>query len=396
MGLGLMGFAEAWMEALYSEEERLLQSTMREFTDREIAPLAARWDENEEFPWESVEALKGMGLMGMTIPTEHGGEGASYAELCIAGEEIARVCMTTSTTHLTHLSLSAATIMTGGSPEQHARFLPSMATGEKLGAFGLTEPSSGSDASDMQTTATRDGDVYVLNGSKIFITNGHESDVMVVFTSHDRTLGAKGTTAFIVEKGTPGFETRPQHGKMGIRGSGTAEVIFDNCPVPVANRLGEEGGGFNLAMKVIDASRITLATQSVGLAQGALEAAARYMQRRETFGRPLKDRQAIQFMLADMATRTDAARLLTRRSAQLKDAGLPHNRESAMAKLYASEAAHFCTDKAVQIFGGYGYFRENPVERMYRDQRITEIYEGTSEVQRIVISRAVLKELAVE
>jgi len=382
------------MDSLYTDDERLLATTIRDFAEAELAPLAARWDENEEFPWESIEGLKRMDLMGLTIPVDVGGAGASYSEMVIVDEEIARVCMTTSTTHLTHISLSAATIDRFGSSEQRERFLPAMASGEKLGAFGLTEPSSGSDASDMQTTAIWKGEGYVLNGSKTFITNGAEADVMVVFTSHDRSAGSHGTTAFIVEKGTRGFETVPMHGKMGIRGSGTANVFLSDCEVPLANRLGEEGDGFKIAMSVIDSSRISLATQSVGLAQGAFDAAVRYVQQRETFGKPLKDHQAIQFMLADMATQIDAARLLTRRSAQLKDAGHSHNKESAMAKLYASEAAHFCADRAVQIHGGYGFFRENPVERMYRDQRITEIYEGTSEVQRLVISRAVLRENA--
>ncbi len=381
------------MDALYTDDERLLRATIREFAEAELAPLADRWDANEEFPWESLEALKRMDLMGLTLSAELGGAGMSYTEFAIVAEEIARVCMTTSTTHLTHVSLSEATIDRFGSEEQRQRYLPKMASGEHLGAFGLTEPSSGSDASDMQTTATRKGnDCYALNGAKIFITNGVESDVMVVFTSHDRSAGSRGTTAFIVEKGTKGFETQPMHGKMGIRGSATANVFFTDCEVPMANRLGEEGDGFKIAMSIIDSSRIALATQSVGLAQGALDASVRYVQQRETFGKPLKDHQAIQFMLADMATKVEAARLLTRQSAQLKDAGQPHNKESAMAKLFASEAAHYCVDKAVQIHGGYGYFRENPVERMYRDQRVTEIYEGTSEVQRMVITRAVLKD----
>jgi butyryl-CoA dehydrogenase len=380
------------MDALYTDDERMLGTTIRDFAEKELAPLAARWDENEEFPWESIEALKRMGLMGLTLPEEMGGAGVGYTELVIAAEEIARVCVTTSTTHLTHISLSASTIDRFGSAEQRARFLPPMASGEKLGAFGLTEPSSGSDASDMQTTATRKGEMYALNGSKTFITNGAEADITVVFTSHDRSKGSRGTTAFIVEKGTRGVETVPMHGKMGIRGSGTANIFFADCEVPMANRLGEEGDGFKIAMSIIDSSRISLATQSVGLAQGAFDAAIRYVQQRETFGKTLKDHQVIQFMLADMGTQIDAARLLTRRAAQLKDAGHTFGKESAMAKLFASEAAHFCVDRAVQIHGGYGFFRENPVERMYRDQRITEIYEGTSEIQRMVISRALLRE----
>ncbi len=384
------------MDALYTEEERLLKSTMREFADSEIAPSAARWDENEEFPWASVEAMKRMGLMGMTAKTAHGGAGASYAELAIAAEEIARVCMTTSTTLLAHLSLGVSTIDRFANEEQAARFFPAITSGEKIVAWALSEPSSGSDAADMQTTAVKRGDdCYVLNGSKIFITNAEQSGLIVVFTATDRSLGNRGTTAFVVDSDSPGIEMRGMHGKLGIRGSGTAEVYFSDVEVPAADRLGEEGEGFKVAMTVLDSSRISLATQSVGLAQGAFEAAVRYTQQRETFGQLLKERQAIQFMLSDMATQIDAARLLTRRAAQLKDTGQPHNRESAMAKLYASEAAHFCVDKGLQIFGGYGFFKENPIERMYRDQRITEIYEGTSEVQRLVIARSLLREYAV-
>ena len=385
------------MDALYTEEERLLRNTMREFADAELAPNAARWDENEEFPWESVEAMKRMGLMGMTAKTAHGGEGASYAELAIAAEEVARACMTSSTTLLAHLSLGVSTLDRFCNGEQAERFLPPACAGDKIVAWALSEPSSGSDAADMQTTAVHNGNgSYVLNGSKIFITNAEQSGLIVVFTATDRSQGHRGTTAFVVESDSPGIEMRGMHGKLGIRGSGTAEVYFNDVHVPTDNRLGEEGEGFRVAMTILDSSRISLATQSVGLAQAAFEAAIRYTQQRETFGQLLKERQAIQFMLADMGTQIDAARLLTRRSAQLKDAGLPHGRESAMAKLYASEAAHFCVDKAVQIFGGYGFFKENPVERMYRDQRITEIYEGTSEVQRIVIARSLLKDYAVE
>ena len=383
------------MDALYTEEERLLQRSMREFAEAELAPNAARWDQNEEFPWESVEAMRRMGLMGMTAKTGHGGAGASYAELAIAAEEVARVCVNSATTLLAHLSLGVSTIDRFANDEQAARWFPAATSGEKIVAWALSEPSSGSDAADMQTVAVRRGDSYVLNGSKIFITNAEESGLIVVFTATDRSLGHRGTTAFVVDSGAPGIEMRGMHGKLGIRGSGTAEIYFSEVEVPAADRLGEEGDGFRIAMTILDSSRISLAAQSVGLAQGAFDAAVRYTQQRETFGELLKERQAIQFMLSDMATQIDAARLLTRRAAQLKDAGLPHGRESAMAKLYGSEAAHFCVDRSLQIFGGYGYFRENPVERMYRDQRITEIYEGTSEVQRIVIARSLLKEHAI-
>ncbi|MEX2599027.1 MAG: acyl-CoA dehydrogenase family protein, partial [Dehalococcoidia bacterium] len=243
------------MEQLLTEDERLLRSTVREFAEQELAPLAARWDENEEFPWDGLEALKRMDLMGASLPTEYGGQGLSYAELSIIHEEISRVCMTTSTTYLTHLSLSAEAIARFGSDEQKQRLLPAMVSGDKLGAFGLTEPSSGSDASDMETTAVLKGDRYVLNGAKIFITNGHEADVMVLFTSTDRSKRARGTTAFIIERGMPGFETVPMHGKMGIRGSGTANVYFNDCEVPEENRLGQEGEGFKIAMSIIDSSR---------------------------------------------------------------------------------------------------------------------------------------------
>lgn len=385
------------MDALYTEEERLLRSTMREFADGELAPNAARWDENEEFPWASVEAMKRIGLLGMTAATEHGGAGASYAELAIAAEEVARVCMASSTTLLAHLSLGVSTIDRFTNSEQAERFLPGACSGDKIVAWALSEPSSGSDAADMQTTAIkRTDDCYVINGSKIFITNAEESELIVLFTSTDRSAGYNGTTAFVVDSHSPGIEMRGMHGKLGIRGSGTGEIYFKDVEVPATNRLGQEGEGFRMAMTILDSSRISLATQSVGLAQGAFEAAIRYTQQRKTFGILLKERQAIQFLLADMATQIDAARLLTRRAAQLKDAGQSHNRESAMAKLYASEAAHFCVDKALQIFGGYGFFKDNPIERMYRDQRITEIYEGTSEIQRMVIARSLLKEHATE
>lgn len=385
------------MEALYSEDEKLLSKSMREFADSEIAPNAARWDENEEFPWASVEAMKKMGLMGMTSRPEYGGSGAPYAELAIASEEIARVCMSTSTTLLAHLSLGVSTIDKFANAEQSSRFLPEANAGNSIVAWALSEPSSGSDAADMQTTAVRqDADSYILNGSKIFITNAEESGVIVIFVATDRAAGHKGTTAFVVDSNTNGITMKPMHGKLGIRGSGTAEINFNNVEVPLSNRLGEEGEGFKIAMTVLDSSRISLSSQSVGIAQGAFEAAIKYTQQRETFGEKLKERQALQFMLADMHTQIEAARLLTRRAAQLKDNGLSHNRESAMAKVYASEAAHYCVDKALQIFGGYGFFKENPIERMYRDQRISEIYEGTSEIQRIVIARSLLKEYAVD
>jgi butyryl-CoA dehydrogenase len=380
------------MDLLLTEEEKLLQTTVRDFVDRELAPRAKELDETERFPWENVKGLGELGLMGLTVEEAYGGAGAGYQQLAIAGEEVARGCASTSVVQLAHLSLGVSTIAVGGNEAQKKKYLPDLAAGRKIAAFGLTEPSSGSDAADMQTTATpRDGG-YVLNGSKIFITNGVEAETIVVFVSTDRSQGAKGISTFIVNGNNPGMQANGQHGKLGLRASSTAELVFTDCYVPAEDRLGEEGDGFRLAMKVLDSSRISIATQAVGIGQAALEAAAKYAKQREAFGKKLEEHQAIQFMIADMATQLDAARLLTRRAAQLKDAGLPHGKESAMAKLFASEAAHFACDKALQIFGGYGYFRDNPVERYYRDQRVTEIYEGTSEVQRIVIARHVLRD----
>ena len=384
------------MDALLTEEERMLQSTVRDFAERELVPRAAELDRTEAFPWENVRALAAMGLMGLTIPDAYGGAGASYAQLALAAEELARGCAATSVIHLTHLSLGSETIVRFGSDEQRQRHLPPLANGERLAAFALTEPSSGSDAADIQTRAVRDGDGdgYLLTGSKTFITNGPEADVTVVFAATDPEARGRGISAFVVAKNSPGLTVTPQKGKMGMRASSTAELVFDGCRVDAADRLGDEGDGFRIAMSIIDSSRITVAAQALGIGQAALEAAVRYAQQRLTFGKPLAEQQAIQFMLADMATQLDAARLLTRRAAQLKDAGHPFSKESAMAKLSASEAAHFACDRAVQIHGGYGYFNESLVERLYRDQRVTEIYEGTSEIQRIVIARSVLKELA--
>ena len=382
------------MDALLTEEERMLRASVREFASRELAPRAAEYDASESFPWDNVAALSALGLMGLTIGEEHGGAGASCAQLAVAIEEIARACAATSVVHLTHLSLGAECVVRYGDEAQRARWLPAMAAGETLGAFALTEPSSGSDAGDMRTRAARDGADYVLDGVKTFITNGPEAGLTVVFAATDPGAGRRGVSAVVVQQGAPGLTVTPQKGKMGIRASSTAELAFDGCRVPAANRLGEEGEGFRIALSVIDSSRISIAAQAVGIGQAALDAATAHVQQRSTFGEPLAERQAVQFMLADMATRLDAARLLTRRAAQLKDAGLPINKEAAMAKVYASEAAHFACDRALQLHGGYGYFRDSAVERLYRDQRVTEIYEGTSEVQRIVIARALLREAA--
>ncbi len=384
------------MELLLTDEEKRLKAMVREFADRELAPRAAELDEREEFPWENVTGLRRLGLMGLSVDKAYGGAGGNAQQVTISVEEVARGCAATSAMYLTHLSLGAESIIRYGNEAQRTRYLPDLASGEKLGAFGLTEPSSGSDAANMRTTAVyRDGK-YVLTGAKTFISNAPEAGVMVVFAATDPGQGARGVSAFLVDKDTPGLQVTPQHGKLGMRASSTGAVVFQECRVPESGLLGNEGQGFSIAMAVLDSSRISVAAQAVGIGQAALEAALRYSQQRESFGKPIAEHQAIQFMLADMATRLDAARLLARRAAQLKDAGLPYSREAAMAKLYASEAGHFACDRALQVHGGHGYFRDSPVERYYRDVRVTEIYEGTSEIQRLVIARSLLREAAAE
>jgi len=386
------------MQPFYNEQQTMLATTVRQFSAKNLAPRADEVDEKEEFPIDQFRGLAELGLTGMTIPEEFGGSGGEYKDFMVVIEEVGAACGSTSTVLITHVSLGSQTIYHGGSDEQRQRWLPSLATGEKIAAFALTEAGTGSDALALETSLTRvknaEGkDEYVLNGSKLFCTNGAVADVFSVFTNHDKDAGHKGVTAVVVEKETPGFTINPQHGKMGMKGCATAELVFDNCRIPIENRLGEEGEGYKLALKILDSSRIMIAAQCLGLAKGALDAALSYSKQRNTFGKPIATRQAIQFMMADMAVELDAARLLTYRAAALYDEGLPHGKESAMAKLYASEAAGRIASKAVQIHGGVGYFKPSVVERIYRDQRVTEIYEGTSEIQRLVISRAIIGDL---
>lgn len=381
------------MQPFYNEQQTMLATTVREFAARELAPRADEVDTREEFPVDQFRGLAQLGLTGMTIPEEFGGSGGEYRDFMVVLEEVAAACGSTSTVLITHVSLGSQTINQAGSDEQRKKWLPSLASGEKIAAFALSEAGTGSDALALETSLTRDADEYVLNGSKLFCTNGAVADVFAVFTNHDKDAGHRGVTAVVVEKGTPGFTINPQHGKMGMKGCATAELVFDNCRIPIENRLGEEGEGYLIALKILDSSRIMIAAQCLGLAKGALDAALSYSKQRETFGRVLATRQAIQFMLADMATELDAARLLTFRAAALYDEGLPHGKESAMAKLYASETAGRIASKALQIHGGVGYFKPSVVERIYRDQRVTEIYEGTSEIQRLVISRALIGDL---
>ena len=383
------------MDILLNEEERLLQQTVRDYVDKEIAPKAAELDESGAFPWENMRGLAALGLTGLAIDPEYGGSGGTYRQIAIAVEEIARGCGATSVTFIAHHSLATQSIYQLGTEEQKKRFVPPLVSFEKVGSFCLTEPGSGSDAAALATSAVKKDGHYILNGSKLFITNGDVADTFVVFATHDRSLRARGISALVVERGSKGLTTNPQHGKMGMRASSTAEVVFEDCPTPEENRLGEEGGGFIAAMRVLDSSRIAISAQCVGIAQAAFEAAVRYAKHRESFGKPIADFQAIQWMIADMATSIDAARLLTLRAATLRDQGLPFTTEASMAKLFAAQVATDSASKAVQIHGGYGYFSPNPVERYFRDARVLEIYEGTSEIQRLVISRNILQNMPV-
>ncbi len=381
------------MQPFYNEQQQMLSATVREFAVNDLAPLADEVDTLEEFPKTQFAGLAELGLTGLLISPELGGAGMGYRDFMVVLEEIGAICGSTSTVLITHTSLGSETINRFGSDEQRARWLPDLATGEKIAAFALSEPQTGSDALGLQTTITDDDEFYVLNGTKLFITNASVADVFAVFVTADRGEGYRSVSAIVVERDTPGFEINEQHGKMGMRGSGTAELVFNDCRVPKSNLLGDIGDGYRIALKILDSSRITVAAQCLGLAKGALDQAVGYAKQREAFGRPIATKQAIQFMIADMATELDAARLMVYRAASLYDEGLPYGTESAMAKLHASEVAGRNVDKAVQIHGGIGYFKPTPVERMYRDQRVTEIYEGTSEIQRMVISRAVIGEI---
>lgn len=380
------------MKFQLSEEHEMMRRMVRDFALNEVAPTAAERDEKEVFDRSIFEKLAELGLTGIPFPEKYGGVGADFLSYVITVEELSRVCAATGVTLSAHISLASWPIFKFGSPEQKERFLRPLAEGSKLGAFGLTEPGSGSDSAAMKTTAVRDGDDYILNGNKIFITNGGEAEIYVIFAVTDPTLNHKGITAFIVERDTPGFRIGKKEKKLGIRSSPTTEILFEDCRIPASQRLGEEGEGFKIAMMTLDGGRNGIAAQAVGIAQGALDAALGYAKERKQFGKPIASKQAIQFKLADMATQIEAARLLTYQAAWLESEGLPYGKASAMAKLYAGDVAMQVTTEAVQIFGGYGYTREYPVERMMRDAKITQIYEGTNEIQRLVISKYLLKE----
>lgn len=374
-----------------SEEHEMIRKMVRDFARNEVAPTAAERDEEERFDREIFDKMAELGLTGIPWPEEYGGIGSDYLAYCIAVEELSRVCASTGVTLSAHTSLAGWPIYKFGSEEQKQKFLRPMALGEKIGGYGLTEPGSGSDAGGMKTTARRDGDDFILNGSKIFITNGGIADIYVVFAVTDAAQKHKGTSAFIVESDTPGFSVGKKEKKLGIRSSPTTEIIFEDCRVPAANMLGAEGEGFKIAMMTLDGGRNGIAAQAVGIAQGALDAATDYAKERVQFGKPIAQQQGVGFKLADMATSIEAARLLTYQAAWLESEGLPYGKESAMSKLFAGDTAMKVTTEAVQIFGGYGYTKDYPVERYMRDAKITQIYEGTQEIQRLVISRMITK-----
>ena len=383
------------MDFTLDKKHEMARTLFRDFAENEVKPLAQEVDETEAFPHETVEKLAKYGFLGIPVPKEYGGQGCDILTYAMCVEELSKVCGTTGVIVSAHTSLCMDPIMTYGTEEQKQKFLVPLAKGEKLGAFGLTEPGAGTDAQGQQTKAVLDGDEWVLNGSKCFITNGKEADVYIVIavtgTVEKRGKTMKEISAFIVEKGTPGFTFGTKEKKMGIRGSATYELIFTDCRIPKDNLLGQKGKGFNIAMHTLDGGRIGIAAQALGLAEGALEATVKYVKERKQFGRTISAFQNTQFQLADMATKAKAAQLMVYRAAKAKDTQDRYSVEAAMAKLYAAEAAMDITTKAVQLHGGYGYIREYDVERMMRDAKITEIYEGTSEVQRMVISSDLLK-----
>lgn len=380
------------MEFQRTEEQQMLQKMVRAFSENEVEPTAAERDEEERFDREIFDQMGALGLTGIPWPEKYGGIGSDYVSYTIAVEELSRVCASTGVTLSAHVSLASWPIFTYGTEEQKQTFLKRLATGEALGAYALSEPEAGSDVASMKMTATKDGDDYILHGNKVWITNGEVADIYVVFAKTDESKKHGGISAFIVEKDTEGFSFGKKERKLGIRSSPTTELIFENCRVPAANLLGEEGEGFTIAMKTLDGGRNGIAAQALGIAQGALDASVSYAKEREQFGKPIAHNQGISFKLADMATEVEAARLLTYQAAWLESEGLSYAKASAMSKLFAGDAAMRITTEAVQIFGGYGYTKDYPVERYMRDAKITQIYEGTNEIQRLVIGRMLTSE----
>ncbi len=378
------------MHVELTEEQEMIRAMAREFADKEVRPIAAEIDRDARFPRETVRRMGALGLLGMTIPPAYGGSGTDAVSYVVAMEEIAKACASHSVIMSVNNSLYCEPVYKYGSEEQRQRLLVPFVAGEKIGCFALTEPQAGSDATNQTTLAVRDGDHYVVNGRKVFVTSGREASAALVFCQTDREKGHRGISALIIEKGTPGFRVPKVEEKLGLRGSDTAEFVFEDCRVPVANRLGDEALGFKIAMRSLDSGRIGIAAQALGIAVGAYELAVAYARERRSFGVPIGQHQMVQWMLADMATAIDAARLLTLRAAGLKDAKKPFGTAAAMAKLFASETAMKVTTDAIQVHGGYGYIKEYQVERYFRDAKITQIYEGTSQIQKLVIARSLL------
>ena len=379
------------MDFQLSEEQLMVRQTAREFAEKEIKPQAAEFDATGEFPAEIIKKLASLNFLGITIPEEYGGGGLDAVSYAIVIEEISRACASTGVILSVNNSLVCEPILKYGTDFQKKKYLPDLASGKKLGCFALTEPEAGSDASNLKTTAVLKGDHYVLNGNKLFITNGKVAEVALVFAMTDKSLGYKGISIFVVERGFPGYSVGKIQQKLGINASGQCELYFEDCLVPKENLLGEEGGGFKIALATLDGGRIGIAAQAVGIAQACLDECLKYSKERVQFGQPIAKFQAIQWMLADMSTEIEAARLLTYRAAFLQDKGERYSAQASMAKLFASETAMKATTKGIQIHGGYGYMKEYPMERFFRDAKVTEIYEGTNEIQRIVIASSILK-----
>jgi len=378
------------MKLELTDEQQMVQGLARDFAQQEVKPIAGECDREGRFPHATVKRMGELGLMGIAVPEKLGGSGADTLSYVLALEEVAVACASHAVIMSVNNSLVCDPVHRHGTPEQHERFLVPLASGQALGCFALTEPQAGSDATNQATLARRDGAHYVLTGRKVFVTNGREATVALVFAQTDPAKAHRGISAFLVEKGTPGLVVPKVEDKLGLRASDTAEFVFEDCRVPAGNRLGAEGEGFKVAMKALDGGRIGIAAQAVGIARAALEASLAYARERKSFGVPIAQHQQIQWMLADMATQVDAARLLTWRAATLKDRGRPYGTAASMAKLYASEMAMRVTTDGIQVHGGYGYIKDYPVERFFRDAKITQIYEGTSQIQRLVIARAVL------
>jgi butyryl-CoA dehydrogenase len=372
-------------------EQEMVRKTVRKFALEVVEPRAKEIDETCEFPWDTVKKMGEMGLMGICFPAEYGGAGLDTVSYAIAVEELSRVCGSTGITLAAHVSLGCYPIYAFGTEEQKRRYLVPLAKGEKIGAFGLTEPNAGSDAAGTETTAVRDGDGYVLNGTKIFITSAGVAEICIATALTERGKGTRGISAFLVEKGTPGFSVGTKENKLGLRGSDTCEIVFEDCRIPRENLLGKEGQGFSIFMNALDGGRISIGALALGIAQGALDASIKYSKERKQFGQPICEFQAVQWMLADMATEIAAARHLVYYAARQKDRGAKITMQSAMCKLFAAEAAMRATTKAIQIHGGYGYMKDYPVERYFRDAKLTEIGEGTSEIQRLIIARELLR-----